>query len=105
MLSIFKEKFAGMLLDTIVHVNVKLKEAAVLGKPVSAYDKYCRGSKDYFSLAKELITIEKTQTAETEEEKTFTLEEVAEAIKSQGLEPVWKDWDRMFSMDFGEATR
>ncbi len=55
MLSTFKERFRDYLLDTIVHVNVKLKESAVMGKPVFSYDKYCRGSKDYNSLAKEII--------------------------------------------------
>ncbi|NLE64897.1 MAG: AAA family ATPase [Elusimicrobia bacterium] len=55
MMSKIKDKFGGMLLDTIIHVNVKLKEAAVSGKTVLAYDKYCRGAKDYGQLAKELL--------------------------------------------------
>ncbi|MCA9398209.1 MAG: AAA family ATPase [Candidatus Omnitrophica bacterium] len=67
MLATFKERFGNMLYDTIVHINVKLKESAVMGKTVSAYDKYCRGSKDYFTLARELITIyEKEKTPEAE---------------------------------------
>lgn len=57
MLSTFKDRFSEILFDTIIHINVKLKESAVMGKTVSAYDKYCRGSKDYFSLAKELILL------------------------------------------------
>ncbi len=52
-----KVKFAGMLFSTIVHTNVKLKESAVEGKTVIAFDKYCRGAKDYFTLAKELIAL------------------------------------------------
>ncbi len=55
MLSKFREKFADQLFDTIVHINVKLKESAVMGQTVLDYDKYCRGSKDYLSLAKEII--------------------------------------------------
>ena len=58
MLSKIKEKFQERIYDSIIHINVKLKEAAVMGKPVSSYDKYCRGSKDYFTLAKEIIFIE-----------------------------------------------
>ena len=50
------EKLDGMLFDTIVHTNVKLKEAAVMGEAVLKYDKYCRGSKDYLSLAREILT-------------------------------------------------
>lgn len=59
MLSTMKQRFSDILLDTIIHVNVKLKESAVVGKTVNFYDKYCRGSKDYYSLAKELICLEK----------------------------------------------
>ena len=57
MLGKMKEKFAGMLFDTIVHTNVKLKEAAVMGEAVIKYDKYCRGSKDYMSLAREILFV------------------------------------------------
>lgn len=57
MLSKIKEQFSTMLLNTIIHVNVKLKESAVMGKTVSQYDKYSRGFKDYFSLACELISV------------------------------------------------
>ena len=55
MISKIREMFKGNLFETIIHVNVKLKESAVMGQTVVAYDKYCRGSKDYFSLAKEII--------------------------------------------------
>lgn len=57
MMSVFKERFGDLMFDTIIHINVKLKESAVMGKSVSEYDKYCRGSKDYFTLAKEIIKI------------------------------------------------
>jgi chromosome partitioning protein len=59
MLATFREKFRDMLFDTIIHINVKLKESAVMGKSVANYDKYCRGSKDYNSLAKEQIYLDK----------------------------------------------
>ncbi len=58
MLDKIKRQFGDMLFATIVHTNVKLKESAVEGKPVMAYDKYCRGAKDYYTLAKELIALE-----------------------------------------------
>ncbi len=54
-----KEKFGKLLYDTIVHVNVKLKESAVMGEPVLKFDKYCRGSKDCLSLAREILTLDK----------------------------------------------
>jgi len=51
--------FRNRLFSTIIHVNVKLKEAQSQGTHVLDYDKYCRGAKDYFSLAREIITQEK----------------------------------------------
>ncbi len=65
MMAAIKEKFADILLETIIHVNVKLKESAVMGQTVVTYDKYSRGSKDYFSLAKELIMKDAPVSAET----------------------------------------
>jgi chromosome partitioning protein len=56
MLSKIREKFSDVIYDTIVHTNVKLKESAVMGQTVITYDKYCRGAKDYISLAKELVS-------------------------------------------------
>jgi chromosome partitioning protein len=64
-----KDKFGKLLYDTIVHVNVKLKEAAVMGESVLKYDKYCRGSKDYLSLAREILTDDKVLLKDEREEK------------------------------------
>lgn len=66
MLEIFRQKFSGLLFDTIVHTNVKLKESAVLGQTVAVYDKYSRGTKDYFTLSKEIICAEKKQPSAAE---------------------------------------
>lgn len=55
MLATIKARYKEILLDTIIHTNVKLKESAVMGQTVALYDKYCRGAKDYYTLAKELI--------------------------------------------------
>ena len=62
MLDKIRAKFSDMLFSTIVHTNVKLKESAVMGQTVLTYDKYCRGAKDYFSLAKELLSLDKSRT-------------------------------------------
>jgi chromosome partitioning protein len=59
MLEKIKSTFANKLFDTIIHVNVKLKEAQNNGEHILNYDKYCRGAKDYFSLSREIITQEK----------------------------------------------
>lgn len=62
MLDRIKSTFKNQLFSTIIHVNVKLKEAQSSGTHILNYDKYCRGSKDYFSLARELITAETAST-------------------------------------------
>ncbi len=59
MLDKIRAKFQDMLLGTIVHTNVKLKESVVIGLTVHDYDKYSRGAKDYYSLAKELMAMDK----------------------------------------------
>lgn len=44
MLAKIKQDFSRNLSETIIHLNVKLKEAAAIGETVSSYDKYSRGS-------------------------------------------------------------
>jgi len=66
--------FKNRLLSTIVHVNVKLKEAQSQGTHIFNYDKYCRGAKDYFSLARELITQEETPPSKAQ--LTQTMQEI-----------------------------
>ena len=76
MLSKMKEKFGKLLYDTIVHINVKLKESAVMGEAVLKYDKYCRGSKDYLSLAREIFLLDRQASAGVVSE---TIPKVAQA--------------------------
>jgi chromosome partitioning protein len=63
MLAKIKANFKGKLFSTIIHVNVKLKEAQNSGAHILNYDKYCRGAKDYHSLAREIIMQENATTA------------------------------------------
>ncbi|OIO36402.1 MAG: hypothetical protein AUJ74_02585 [Candidatus Omnitrophica bacterium CG1_02_44_16] len=53
-----KEIFGAKCFNTIVHINVKIKEAQSVSQTIFAFDKYSRGSKDYFSLSRELISKE-----------------------------------------------
>ena len=75
MLEKIKTDYKDKMFSNIIHVNVKLKEAQNEGLNILAYDKYCRGAKDYFSLSREIITQETTPiaTAAATEvtEKTF----------------------------------
>lgn len=59
MLEKIKLTFKNKMFGTIIHVNVKLKEAQNSGMHILRYDKYCRGTKDYFSLSRELLTAER----------------------------------------------
>jgi len=58
MLDRIKNDYRNKMFSNIIHVNVKLKEAQNAGLSILAYDKYCRGAKDYFSLSREIITQE-----------------------------------------------
>jgi len=58
MLDKIKSTFKDKMFSNIIHVNVKLKEAQNHGTHIFSYDKYCRGTKDYFSLSREIITQE-----------------------------------------------
>jgi chromosome partitioning protein len=49
----------GHVFKTYINLNVKLKEAAGYGRTIIAYDKSSSGSKDYMSLAKEILAVKK----------------------------------------------
>lgn len=63
MLDKIKAKFKNEVFSTIIHVNVKLKEAQNEGTHIFNYDKYCRGAKDYYSLSREIIIQKKVPDA------------------------------------------
>ena len=70
MLDRIKSDFRDKLYSNTIHVNVKLKEAQNQGTHIFNYDKYCRGAKDYYSLSREIITLEaKPATAELLQQK------------------------------------
>ncbi|MFA5100537.1 MAG: AAA family ATPase [Candidatus Omnitrophota bacterium] len=69
MLDKIKKTFKSQLFSTIIHVNVKLKEAQNEGTHIFNYDKYCRGTKDYYSLSREMISAD-DKTAQPEEAVT-----------------------------------
>jgi len=47
--------FGDALYRTVIHRNVKLKEAASFGVPITEYDVRSRGFQDYISLAEEVL--------------------------------------------------
>ena len=55
-LSEMKKNFKDKMFKIIIHINVKLKEAQTFGSHIYNFDKYSRGAKDYYSLAKEIFS-------------------------------------------------
>jgi chromosome partitioning protein len=53
-----KDNFNESMFRTVVHFNVKLKEAASFGKSIVEYDKKARGFIDYMGVAKEVTAQE-----------------------------------------------
>ncbi len=52
-----KNQFDGLLSDTTIRFNAKLKEAAGKGSPITEYFPGCRGHHDYQALAQELMAL------------------------------------------------
>ena len=50
-----KRFFAGKVYSTVIPRNVRLSEAPSHGKPITAYDKTCRGADAYTALAAEFL--------------------------------------------------
>lgn len=84
-----KATFKDRMFSNIIHVNVKLKEAQNEGEHILNYDKYCRGSKDYFSLAREIIT---------QEERPPTITGLEERMKEIVKEELPKLTEIVFSV-------
>ena len=50
-----KRFFPGKVYATVVPRNVRLSEAPSHGKPITAYDRSCRGADAYVALAEEFL--------------------------------------------------
>ncbi|MCM8800833.1 MAG: AAA family ATPase [Candidatus Omnitrophica bacterium] len=95
MLEKIKSKFKDKIFDTIIHVNVNLKEAQSEGRHILSYNKYCRGAKDYYSLSRELIM---------DEEPTPILPELEKRMRKMIKEEISKLKEISFSLFAPEAN-
>jgi chromosome partitioning protein len=50
-----KSRFEGQVCETVIRENIRLAEAPLHVKPITAYDPHCKGSKDYRALASEIM--------------------------------------------------
>jgi chromosome partitioning protein len=68
-----RKYFGKNLFKTIIHINVRLKEATGFGQPICQYDRRSSGYRDYTALAKEVHSLSKTRAyAERPEPATIT---------------------------------
>ena len=49
----------GHVFKSVIHLNVKLREAAGYGQTILEYDRHSSGCRDYLALAREIMTIKK----------------------------------------------
>src|SRR5215470_14986159 len=50
-----QEQFSGLLFETVIRVNVRLKESPSFRQVIYQYDPVCPGAKDHLALANELV--------------------------------------------------
>ena len=77
------EHFSDKVFRTIIPRNIKLSECPSFGKPVILYDIESKGSKAYFSLAKEVISNGESMS----EENTRETGSIGPVGKSGSIEP------------------
>jgi chromosome partitioning protein len=61
------KNFSGNVFETVIHNNVRIKEASSYGVPVADYDKRCHGALDYIALAKEVASPKSKEKAVAQE--------------------------------------
>jgi chromosome partitioning protein len=66
-----RKHMRGYVFKTVINLNVKLKEAAGYGQSIIQYDRNSSGSKDYLSLAKEIMSIKKLMKVKPHEDSKF----------------------------------
>ena len=55
--------FGSSLYNTVIHTNVKLREASSYGVPITEYDRRARGCRDYMALAEEVLGATETHSS------------------------------------------
>ncbi len=74
-----RKHFGSRMFQTVINFNTKLKEAASLGQPITEYEPSSKGSKDFLSLADELIS---TDTLTHRKEMVSSLSRQLESISN-----------------------
>lgn len=87
-----KESFKDSYYSTIIHINVKLKESQAAGKTIFRYDKYSRGSKDFYSLSREIIS-------QQEQNEGLTMQRISDKIKDVTFKKITENRRVTFSFN------
>ena len=77
-LSEIRETYKDLVFDTVIRQNVRLREAAQRGAPISKIDKRCYGFVDYMSLALEIL-FDREEQLEVVDEASAVEPEIAAA--------------------------
>jgi chromosome partitioning protein len=70
-----RETYKDLVFDTVIRMNVRLREAAQRGIPIAQLDRRCHGFVDYMSLALEILFDREEPIAEEPEESAFEADE------------------------------
>jgi len=87
-LATLRDQYAANIFNTVIRLNVDLREAAAMGSPVVEYKPGSRGHEDYRSLAQEVLAADlqveyetlARQEAEAHEQAEKALDEKVEAV-------------------------
>ena len=52
----FKDRYSGLIFDTVIPMDTKLRESPLFGRPITQYANRARGTQEYRSLAVELMS-------------------------------------------------
>lgn len=99
-----KETFGAKVFNTIVHINVKIKEAQSVAQTIFAFDKYSRGSKDYYSLSREIISGEEAIMEKISQQMKKTISRKAKEISAVDFEFSGEGEDVFVVGDFNDWT-
>ncbi len=59
-----RERFQGLVYRTVIRENIRLAECWSFAKPITQYDSFCYGARDYRDLAGEVLKQERSQARE-----------------------------------------
>jgi hypothetical protein len=97
-----KSHFKDRCFQTIIHINVKLREASSYGLPIGEYDKRARGFREYRSLAYEVVSEE--EEVKVEEALQVSAQTSSELAAKETYSPMVVPGGVLFKLEAPGAT-